>query len=357
VALINHILDLSYSESGEVGKRLQELGLDNYYKLQITNDMQQFGTDANSTLAKVVYYDNLPKIEICNEYVPELRGDRRVTIFYPIYKQQANIRRGFFIGDSENAPAEVTFDNEGGCFVRQIDGYGPGDRLTTLYYVDGSFYPTAIGIQIPQYSMTVMEEWLKIPAHPPYPVVKIGCGYWTRLNVSQTLGFGKRLTATNWRYMEQIYQGVLYSDVFYPRNPLYRQTNDLGTGNSETGDIPEGYWYLPSKAELDALLQYVGNNPKALIANQQTGFEAVFAGCMMKYDFLKNETLDSRTIRYKDEKCFVAFKSTRSDRETGGTALMLSPDYSLKVCPIQDSFNNWYPVRLYRNSKYKHPNL
>ncbi len=357
VEIINHILALAYSEAGQVGTRLQELGLDNYYQLNVTKEMQQFGTDANSTLAKIIYYDGLPKVEVCNEYVPELRGDRRVTIFYPIFRGKTNIRRGFFLGDGENAPAEVTFDNEGGCYVRPLEKYHPGDRLTTLYYVDGAFYPTSIGIKIPPYKMTVKDEWLKIQQHPDYAIVKIGPGFWTRKNAEQKLGFGKRLDAINWRYYEQIYQGVLYSDVFYPRNPLFLQCEALGTADSKTGDIPDGYWYLPTSEELDALQQYVGRNPKTLFPSQQTGFEATFDGCMMYHDFLTNQELSNRTIRYQGEKCFVAFKNTRSDRATGGTALMLSPDYTLKECPIEDVFDNWYPVRLYRNSKYNHPNL
>ncbi|UKK55476.1 MAC/perforin domain-containing protein [Prevotella communis] len=355
--IISHILALAYSEAGEVGARLQDLGLDNYYRFDVTNEMQQFGSDAGSTLAKIIYFQGLPKVEVCNEYVPELRADRRVTIFYPIYKGKTNIRRGFFLGDGENTPAEVTFDQEGGCYVRQLEKYNPDDRITTLYYIDGGFYPTSMGIEIPNYQMTVKDEFLKIQQHPDYAIVKIGPGFWTRTNVEKRLYFGKRLSTTSWHYYEQEYQGVLYADVFYPRNPLMLQCDALGTADSHTGDIPEGYWYLPSTQELNALQQYIGRNPKTLFHRQQTGFEATFDGCMMYHDFLKNEELDNRTLRYQGEKCFIAFKNTRSDRATGGTALMLSSDYSLRECPIEDVYDNWYPVRLYRDSKYRHLDL
>jgi hypothetical protein len=85
VEIINYILALSFSEAGSVGNRLQELGLDNYYQIDINEQMTQFGTSDKCTLAKIIYYDGLPKVEVCNEYVPELRGDRRITVFYPIY--------------------------------------------------------------------------------------------------------------------------------------------------------------------------------------------------------------------------------------------------------------------------------
>jgi len=351
VALINHILDLSYSESGEVGKRLQELGLDNYYKLQITNDMQQFGTDANSTLAKVVYYDNLPKIEICNEYVPELRGDRRVTIFYPIYKQQANIRRGFFIGDSENAPAEVTFDNEGGCFVSQIEGYGPGDKLTTLYYVDGSFYPTSMGINIPPCTMTVQDEWLNLFNHHGvdgrgnYPVVKIGPGFWSRAYITDEVGF-----EDDWGDpAEDIYsvagKNVLYADVFKPVN-----SDSYNIGNFTVND--QNHWYLPTSNDLEAMMQYVGENPKALFKNQMSGFDADFFGYVVRRDLQTGEIPDDVDLDYVNRLCVIAFH----DDNSNGTALLLKPDYTWQKAKIYDNYHNSYPIRAFRNKKFKHLN-
>ena len=352
VRIINHILELSYSEGGEVSKRLQELGLDNYYQVEVTDDMQNFGSSSNSTLAKVIYYEGLPKVEVCNEYVPELRGDRRVNIFYPIFRNKTNIRRGFFLGDGENAPAEVTFDNVGGCYVRQLEGYGPGDRLSTLYYIDGAFYPTSIGIKIPEYRMVIRDEFLRIPGHPDYSIVKLGPTFWIRKNIADELGFGilhDSYGYEDWEYHESIYDNVLYAEIF---NPM----DDYKVNCQEVGSEPDK-WYVPSNTDLDAMINYIGKNPKALFQGQQSGFNASFDGCEMDYDFVSKRKLNWLTLLYRGERCFITFKTDRSRTARNGTALMLLPDYSISTVPVDKGYGCRYPVRLCRTNLYKHNNL
>ena len=355
VAIINYILQLAYSESGEVGKRLQELGLDNYYQLDVTAEMQQFGTDTNSTLAKIISYDGHPKVEVCNEYVPELRGDRRVNIFYPIYKGRTNIRRGFFLGDGENAPAEVTFDDKGGCYVRQLEGYGPGDVLTTLYYIDGSFYATNIGIQIPAYTMTLQDEWLHLYGHQGvdtqgnYPVVKIGPGFWTRCNATNMLGFGYEVN-NRWKVGEQemtVNGGTMvFADVF---NNLDSQRSNIANFTC----MPDSnLWYLPTSADLNALIRYLGNNVKALFHNHMSGFDAQFAGYVVRQDVLTGEIPATVDLKYTGQLCLVAFH----DDDKNGQALVIKPDYTWQSAPINPDYQNQYPVRPFRNKKFNHDN-
>ena len=205
--------------------------------------------------------------------------------------------------------------------------------------------------------MEVRNEWVRIPLHDPYPIVKIGPGFWVRRNADKELGFGERYSITDWHYQELILNHVLYTNIFDPRNPLAYKCYDLGSEEAQIGTIPDGIWYLPTQKDLDALIKYVGNNPKSLFMNQQTGFEATFDGCMMYHDFISGKELDDRILCYRGEKCFIPFKNTRDDKTTGGSALMLSPDYSVEICPIDKEYKNWYPVRLYRNSGYTHPQL
>ena len=351
VEIINHILALAYSEAGQVGTRLQELGLDNYYQLNVTKEMQQFGSDVNSSLAKIIYYDGLPKVEVCNEYVPELRGDRRVTIFYPIFRGKTNIRRGIFLGDGENAPAEVTFDNEGGCYVRPLEKYHPGDRLTTLYYVDGAFYPTSIGIKIPPYKMTVKDEWLNLFKHTGadgngnYPVVKIGPGFWTRTYVTDEVGFEDDLGNP----AEDVYpvgsKKVLFADVFHHVN-----SDAVNIANFTVND--QNHWYLPTSNDLNALMQYVGKNPKTLFKNQMSGFDADFCGYVVRQDLLTGQIPEDIDIGYVNELCVIAFH----DDASNGTALLIKPDYTWQAAKISKTYRNRYPIRPFRNKTFIHQN-
>lgn len=349
VEIINYILARAYSEAGEVGIRLQELGLDNYYRLEVTNEMLQFGNNANSTLAKIIYYDGLPKVEVCNEYVPELRGDRRVTIFYPIFKGKTNIRRGIFLGDGENAPAEVTFDNVGGCYVRQLDDYGPGTRLDTLYYVDGAFYPTSIGIEIPPYSMKVEDEWLSLFNHygvdgnGHYPIVKIGSGFWSRAYATDKLGF-KDNSGKSAEYIYTVEgKKVLYADVFRNAKPA-----SLNIGNFTVND--QEHWYLPTSYDLDCMIQYLGRNPKSLFKNQMSGFEADFCGYVVRHDLLTGQIPESIQLGYVNQLCLIAFH----DDASNGSALLIKPDYTWQKAKITDTHRNRYPIRPFRSKSFKH---
>lgn len=352
-AIISYILELAYNTDTNVGQRLQDKGLDNYYKLDISSDMFSFGNSPTSTLAKIVYYAGVPKVEICNEYVPEIRSDRRVTIFYPIYKQQTNIRRGLFLGDGENVPAEVTFDNVGGCYVRPLaKKYKPGDRLTTIYYIDGAFYDNNLGIKIPAFNYTVKDEWLNLFNHKGvdnngnYPVVKIGPGFWTRCYITDELGFEDEWEDS----AEDIYtiagHQVLFADVFYDVNPSATNIKNFTLRDN-------GYWYLPTSTEMTALLTYVGNNPKALFQNQMTGFEAEFYGYLRSWDILTNQKMQFINPAYQGELCVLAFH----DSDEYGQALVIKPDYTWQLTGISKSYRNEYPIRPLRNKKYKHENL
>ena len=351
VEIINYILALSFSEAGSVGNRLQELGLDNYYQIDINEQMTQFGTSDKSTLAKIIYYDGLPKVEVCNEYVPELRGDRRITVFYPIYRGITNIRRGIFLGDGENAPSSLTFDDEGGCYVQPLEGYQPGDRLTTLYYIDGAFYPTSIGINIPKYMMTVADEWLNLYDHNGvdgngnYPIVKIGPGFWSRTYINGTLGFIDQNGSSVERFYNVKGSSILFTEVFHEvasslKNHLNFTVND------------QNHWYLPTSDEMYGLLKYVGNNPKALFKNQMSGFNAEFFGYVVRKDVLTGEVPKKVELKYVDELCVIPFR----DDGSYGTALMIKPDYTWKEAQVTKTHRNKYPVRPYRNKKFIHKN-
>lgn len=363
--VISYVLKLStglneYAGSSlqELGNRLQELGLDNYYRFDVTSQMERWGTDQNTTLVRLAYYQGLPKVEICNEYVPELRGDRRVNIYYPIYKNITNIRRGFFPGDGENPPAEVTFDQEGGCYVRPLEGFKAGDQLRTVYYIDGAFYPTDLGIDIPTVSMTLKDHRVDLyEGGSNYPVVKIGPGYWIRKNITGLLEFGEPVDPDDpecydYTPFEWQENGMTYANIFYGNSLAYR-TNHPGAFDADVNDF--GYrihWYVPRVQDIKALETYIGTNCKALFANQQSGFEAQFAGYYGQCDDMNNgKKFSYYGMQYVGDYCFIPSKEVV---QNSGEALVLSPNYTLKRVSINKTRDNWYPIRAYRSSFYKY---
>ncbi len=355
--IISHILTLARSEGGMVGQRLQELSLDNYYWFDIDNNLLDFADTPTSTLVRVGYFDNLPKVEICNEYVPEIRADRRVTVLYPIYNGKTNIRRGIFPGDGDIAPAEVMFDNEGGCYVVPLEGYAACQRVSRLYYIDGAFYCDNKGIDIPRVSMRVRDNYMEFGGKTKYPVVKIGPGYWTRQNIRESLEFGEPVDPDDpqcyeYYLYEEILNGMLYANVFFGNSLAFRE-NYPGVFDDETDYSGNRVsWYVPKTEHIHTLRKYIGNNTKALFAGRQTGFEAQFAGYYGEYDDLHGGAFMGRyALRYAGEYCFIPAKESVVNN---CEALVLAPDYRLEICSMARTRNNYYPVRPYRTSYYKY---
>ncbi len=360
VAVINHIITMARTAGGDFTTRIEQLGLDNYYTLPLNKAMLTFDTSPTATLVRLVSYNNQPKAEVCNEYVPQLRGDRRVSIVYPIRKRQTNIRRGIFPGDGENAPAEVAFDNAGGCYVMPLDGYKPGDRIDTLYYIDGAFYTHSMGIKSLAVKPTVADHYMTFREDLAYPVVKIGSTYWTRCNMRENMQFGEPVDANEpegaYIIHNTVIDDMLYANIFYGNASGFRESYP-GLFDDETD--AQGYrlhWYVPSLNDLNALQLFIGGNCKALLPKQQSGFEAQFAGYYGCYDDLNGgKDFDDyvEQLRYVGQQCFVAAK----DNSSSGRVLIISPNYILRQVDTNRDRNNWYPVRPCRSSHYKYEKL
>lgn len=359
--IISHILSLSITEGGDISSRLQQLSLDNYYRLPLSDKMLKFGKTNNSTLVKVGYHvvnqDNqIPKVEICNEYVPEIRGDQRVSIIYPIYKNQSNIRRGIFPGDSSNPPSEVMFDNQGGCYVRPLEGYRIGQKLDTLYYIDGAFYTTDMGIKkIPDAQLSFQSHFIDFKDGNKYAVVKIGSGYWTRLNMTGSLQFGEPVDpddpdCRDYYIYEDTQYGMLYANIFYGNSPGFLESFPGLFDAQEDSFGNRTHWYVPRDQDILALEKYLGKNHKALFKEQQSGFDAQFAGYVGGYDIFTGKKLDEER-HYDGSYCFITSKETLKN---SGQALILAPDYSLQRKKIEKRDGNLYPVRAYHSSYYKY---
>lgn len=158
----------------------EELGIDNYV-IDLTRSDFSFPADGSGSLVKVMYSNGKPLLEICSEYVPKIRTDRRVTIFYPIKNGHTSHSQGFFPGDGEgNRPSFVSF-YENSCYVEPIEGYGYYDRISTAYWMHGNLYEQDYGVKCRQVANTkVVPHQLQFKtSNIAYDVVKIGSGYWT----------------------------------------------------------------------------------------------------------------------------------------------------------------------------------
>lgn len=329
-----------------------ELSIDNY-EIDLTNpELTRFSTGSNASLvrlARVNDKDNTPILEICQEYVPKICSDRRITVFYPVFGGMTRIGQGLFPGDGQgNPPAMLTF-SDGDVFVNPIQGYGYRDVITKAYYIHGNLYTESYDMGIDKRTLSVEDEWLHLFNHKGvdgqgnYPVVKIGAGFWTRMNATDELGFEDKWGDS----VEDIYQvngqNMLFADVFYHVN-----SDAVNIANFTVND--QNHWYLPTSNDMNALLQYIGKNPKALFKNQMTGFEADFCGYIVGRDLKTGNIPNSLEIGYQGELCIIAFH----DDDAHGSALILEPDYTWKTAKIYSDYRNRYPIRPYRTKNFKH---
>lgn len=340
-----------------------------YYAFPLRNaSFMDFGTGSNETLVRVVYASHnkgalQPVLEICNEYVPAIRGDKRITVIYGIKNGRTFHGAGLFPGDGEgNPPAFLTF-SDGDVYVKPIKEKGAFEKIDTVYYLHGNIYETNLGIETPMpWKQEIRKQYLplvnkKYDIEENYPIVKLGSGYWTRKNINVPMYFGEPRDPDKPNGQYYLYErkntntkGLYYACVFIGNDPQFVGWNKDVYGNEkdEFFQIPIK-WHVPQTSDAYHLQKYLGNNLKALLIGQASGFGAQFDGNYSRWDDMDNEKdYGSYKIRYMNEYCFISFK----DDEKSSMALALSNDYQFHTIRKIIQKSNLYPVRLFRTSYY-----
>lgn len=358
IKCVQPIVDVVNTLANNSVNRISEsqIGSD-YYKLELTDDLLSFGMSANDTQVKVLYAKNTdnstysPILEICNEYVPNIRGDKRIPVVYGIKDGRSFIGAGFFPGDGEgNPPAWLTF-SDGDCYVKPLQGFDNDKRLTTIYYLNGNIYETDHGMNCnaPKYTK-VNDQYLQFSNSHKYPIVKLGSGYWTRCNIKENMMFGTQRKG-RFQVHEVLTGNILFAEIFDTNNDRFLDDNYTVYGK----DIDAVYskrikWYIPVTEDRTNLTAYLGDNLKALFKNQVAGFDAEFVGYYGQYDILTGIVLDGQNRLGVDKYCCLAFKKDLESNE--GDALLLTTDYTWNHASIKATNNNYYPIRLFRTNYF-----
>jgi hypothetical protein len=338
----------------------QELGLD-IYQIDLTSSDFTFKNQSNidTTLVKIMYINKKPVLEICEEYIPKLRTDSRVKVFYPIYNGKTNLSQGFFPGDGNgNRPAYLSF-YQGDVYVNPVEDMGYYDVANTAYYMHGNLYHTNYGALYKtksQYATDVRYEQMR-PSEwkKGYAVVKIGSGYWTRDYIRQSMMFGYS-TKSGFKVYEVITDDLLFANANGSNRGIFLSANKGIFGP----DVDASYgksnlWYIPLSEDRESLTKYLGSNLKALFKGQVSGFEAAFEGFYGSRDDAGNMYDDMKNQRrFQNEKCYIVFKD--GSTASKGSALLLSPNYTWDTIEITSRYN-YYPIKLYRTSYFIHQDL
>lgn len=328
----------------------------------------------DQSLCRILYYDDVPVLQVCSEYVPKIRTDERVLVAYPIYKQHIRLNQGLFVGDGVHQPAYVGFSG-GDCYVNPLPEYKRGDKVEVFYYVNGNLLlqnPTSVSL-VSSKRRNVQDDCLMLYTNDSYgavthrhPIVKVGSNFWTRCDIDHLMMFAEKDDGTT---SDQLYDGVLYTRFQWDVNNVFAKYNGWTWGyepNTFYDNKPNTKWYLPMTDDLMQLYNFLGFNPKSLFAGQVSGWNARFNGYYGISDIHnqnRNFSGGQRQVRYKGELNVVSSRNSQDLKEA--CILVINPDYTLELIDdktYRNSFryewrNNYYPVRPVRGYMYEYPTL
>ena len=328
-------------------------------------------TPNTGSLCRLLYFQTKPVLEVCSEYVPQIRTDERVTIAYPIYNGQIHLNQGLFLGDGIHQPAYVGFTN-GDCYVNPIDSMPPTSVIKKFWYVGGNLLlrnPTGLGLDVLKgMQRSIQEDFLPLYTDDEagaikhaHPIVKIGSKFWTRRDIDHRMLFANSESEPG---SDQMQDGMCYTLFTLQSNS--KQFSDYNgwvfgyDPNNFYSTKPNMLWFLPTPDDIKDLYQFIGYNTKALFKDQTAGWDAQFSGYYGHIDILNKNTRFSdgqRAIRYKGQ--LNAISSTNGRTEKSACVLLLQPDYNLTLIS-DDTYNsqwrtNFYPVRPVRGFMFKYP--
>jgi|GEM_PF-2397735 len=352
-----------------------------HYEINLTNEMTDFSNVGDDgSLCRILYaYDvknqSTPILEICNEYVPKIRTDKRVTVVYPIYNNRIRMLEGIFLGDGVHKPALVTFDKSD-CYVGAIDSLDAGHIINKLYYITGNLYTNSMGLPVLNAKKKIADDKLVLVTVNnvakdiivEYPIVKIGNTFWTRKDLRHRMLFSQQ---ENYDSRGDIFDdnGVLFAKfsmvqmtAFLKANPWYGYTKAAEVSSGMTTK-----WYLPSDTQVKNLYKHLFFNPKALFKGQVSGFNAEFNGYYGNNNILNNNQFFSETgLRQHYDGEINVISSRYSSNAGDGCLMILKKNYTVRM--LYDSSVsgarstywkefNYYPIRLCRSSYFKYPTL
>ena len=222
------------------------------------------GAKYNETLIKDIYLGGQWVGQVCNEYIPNINRDKRVTVVYPVVNNKARYNMGFFLGDNKgHKPARVSWDGTNVAVeaYEELD-YG---AATKVYLRGASVLPrlpegtTALKADDPRDEYLEMIDW-------KYPLVKIFNNVWTR---------------ENWHSGNTSGRSLREYDIDVNGEKFTVKSQEFDDENDTFAHFPAS-WRVPTKDDAQSIIDKLSNNGfaqpiTALIYGGVTGFEEVLS--------------------------------------------------------------------------------
>lgn len=238
----------------------------------------------NETLIKDIYLDGQWVGQVCNEYIPNINRDKRVTVVYPVVNNKPRYNMGFYMGDGKShKPARVSWY---GTNVA-VEAYEELDyeAATTVYLRGASVLPklpegtTALKAEDPRDEYLEATDW-------KYPLVKIFNNVWTRENWHSGNTSGRPLRE---------YDIDVNGEKFTVKSQAFDDEND------RYANFPAS-WRVPTKDDAQSIIDKLSNNGfaqpiTALIYGGVTGFEDVLSYAI-GYGWVYYKLTDEKSLQF-----------------------------------------------------------
>lgn len=214
----------------------------------------------NETLIKDIYLGGQWVGQVCNEYIPNINRDERVTVVYPVVNNKARYNMGFFLGDNKgHKPARVSWSGTNVAVeaYEELD-YG---AATTVYLRGASVLPklpegtTALKADAPRDGVIEMTDY-------KYPLVKIFNNVWMR---------------ENWHHGMDYDSYLVDEDITINGEKIKYKSRYFNNKEPQSTLQPAG-WRVPTKDDCQDIIDKLVNNGfthpiQALLYGGVTGFE------------------------------------------------------------------------------------
>ena len=238
----------------------------------------------NETLIKDIYLGGQWVGQVCNEYIPNINRDKRVTVVYPVVNNKARYNMGFYMGDGKShKPARVSWY---GTNVA-VEAYEELDyeAATTVYLRGASVLPklpegtTALKAEDPRDEYLEVTDW-------KYPLVKIFNNVWTRENWHSGNTSGRPLRE---------YDIDVNGEKFTVKSQAFGDENDI------YANFPAS-WRVPTKDDAQSIIDKLSNNGfaqpiTALLYGGVTGFEDVLSYAI-GYGWVYYKLTDEKSLQF-----------------------------------------------------------
>ena len=147
-----------------------------------------FGNSGDETLIKDIYEGGRLVARACNEFIPQLDRENRVTVIYPVVNNWAKYNMGYYIGSKTCSPQRICWKTDGTVSITKIDNEGVGAK--TELYLRGTTFYSAGDAAIKNCKESIIDDktensWMKMQTVSGNkiwncPIVKIFNRIWTR---------------------------------------------------------------------------------------------------------------------------------------------------------------------------------